>query len=62
MSENKEKEFIRDLEGEDIRHPGRSYNFLGFTIFDALHIFSPSFLLLFIPYKKMVRPPRKLPY
>ncbi len=45
MSENKEKEFIRDLEGEDIRHPGKSYNFLGFTIFDALHIF---FAIVFI--------------
>lgn len=45
MSENKEKEFIRDLEGEDIRHPGKSYNFLGFTIFDVLHIF---FAIVFI--------------
>lgn len=45
MNENKEKELIRDLEGTDIRHPGRSYNFLGFTIFDALHIF---FAIIFI--------------
>lgn len=48
MNENKEKEFIRDLEGEDIRHPGKNYNFFGFTIFDILHIlFGITFIIIY---------------
>ncbi len=48
MKESKEEEIVRDFEGKDIRHPGKNYNFLGFTIFDVLHIiFGVTFIIIY---------------
>ncbi len=48
MKESKEEKIIEDLEGKKIIHPGRDYNFLGFTIFDILHIvFGVTFIIIY---------------
>lgn len=43
-----EKEIIEDLEGEGIVSAKRHYNFLGFTIFDIIHIiFAITFIIIY---------------
>lgn len=43
-----EKEIIEDLEGQGINSPQRRYNFLGFTIFDLIHIiFAITFIIIY---------------
>lgn len=43
-----EKEIIEDLEGKGIRSVIRSFNFLGFTLFDVLHIiFGITFIIIY---------------
>lgn len=43
-----EKEIIEDLEGQGINSPQRRYNFLGFTVFDLIHIiFAITFIIIY---------------
>lgn len=43
-----EKDIIEDLEGKGIRSAVRSFNFLGFTLFDILHIiFGITFIIIY---------------